>query len=107
MTDPLEITPQEAHRQAEAGEAVLVDVREAWEWEGGSAAGARRISLYDLPARHGELPRDQHVLCICASGNRSRAAAEYLRQAGFQAQSVSGGTMAWQMHRLPVEAVAR
>jgi rhodanese-related sulfurtransferase len=103
MADSTDITPQEAHRQSTAGEAVLVDVREAWEWEGGSAAGARRISLYELPQRQAELPRGQRVLCICASGNRSRAAADYLRQLGFDARSVSGGTTAWQMHRLPLE----
>ena len=104
MTEPsIDITPQQAHLEASEGAGVLVDVREPWEWSGGAAAGAVRISLYDLPQRHAELPRDQRVLCICASGNRSRAAAEYLRQLGYEAMSVSGGTAAWQLHRLPIE----
>lgn len=99
----LDITPQDAHQAAEDGQGIMVDVREAWECAAGSAAGALRIALNDLPRRHSELPREQRVLCICASGNRSRVAAEYLRELGFDAQSVSGGTAAWQLHRLPLE----
>jgi rhodanese-related sulfurtransferase len=99
----IEVTPQEAHFDASEGRGVLVDVREPWEWAAGAAAGAVRLSLRDLPERHAELPRGQRVLCICASGNRSRAAAEYLRAQGYDALSVAGGTIGWQLHRLPID----
>lgn len=99
----LDITPQQAHLDATDGSAVIVDVREPWEWEAGSAAGALRISLHELPGRLDDVPRDRRVHCICASGNRSRVAAEFLRDRGFDATSVSGGTTAWMLHRLPAE----
>ncbi len=100
----IEVTPQDAFALAEAGEGVVVDVREPWEWATGHAAGAVHIALYGLPQRHRELPKERTILCICASGNRSLAAADYLRQLGFDARSVSGGTTLWSLHRLPMEA---
>jgi len=99
----IEVSPLEAHAAQEAGEGVIVDVREGWEWASGHAAGATHIELYGLPARMAELPKDRTILCICASGNRSLSAAEYLRQAGFDARSIAGGTATWSLHRLPIE----
>lgn len=100
---PAELSPLDAYALAEAGEGVVVDVRESWEWEGGHAAGATHIPLNTIPARHGELPKDQTVLVICASGNRSMTAARYLGSLGYDARSVAGGTSAWSLHRLPLE----
>ena len=99
----IEITPAEAHKLVVAGEGNLVDVREPWEWSGGYAQGAALISLQNLPARVNDIGRDQPVLFICASGNRSYQAAEYFRSLGFDARSVAGGTAGWQLHRLPVQ----
>jgi rhodanese-related sulfurtransferase len=42
------------------------------------------------------------VYVICASGNRSLAAADYLIRTGIDARSVAGGTAAWQRAGLPV-----
>lgn len=100
----IEVTPQDAFALTQSGEGVVVDVREPWEWQSGHAAGATHIALYGLPERHPELPRDQTILCICATGNRSLSAAEYLRGLGFDARSVAGGTALWGLHQLPMEA---
>lgn len=100
----VEVTPQDAFALVESGEGIVVDVREPWEWQSGHAAGATHIALYGLPQRYRELPKDQTVLCICASGNRSLMAADYLRQLGYDARSVAGGTTLWSLHRLPMEA---
>lgn len=99
----IEVTPQEAHELITTGEGVLVDVREPWEWASGYASGARLISLANLQAHEADLPDQQPLLFICASGNRSYLAAEYFRSRGFDARSVAGGTAMWQMHRLPVQ----
>lgn len=101
--DRIEVDPKEAHDLVSAGEGVLVDVREPWEWSGGHASGAQLISLGNLQVRERDLPKDLPVLFICASGNRSYQAAQYFRQRGFDARSVAGGTAMWQMHRLPVQ----
>lgn len=98
----IEITPQEAHELASAGEGRLVDVREPWEWDAGYAHGAELIPLHQIPAHVESLRAVQPVFFICASGNRSYQAAEYFRQLGLDARTVAGGTAAWRLHRLPI-----
>ena len=100
----IEVTPQEARAAAQAKTGVIVDVREPWEWSGGYAEGASLISLSNIQARVGELPKDKQVFFICASGSRSYQAADYFRSLGYDARSVAGGTAAWQLHRLPMQA---
>ena len=78
-------------------DAVLIDVREDFEWRMGRADGARHIPLKALPDHLDELPRSAPVYLICATGNRSANAARYLKQAGFERPvNVRGGTVAWQ-----------
>ena len=79
----------------------LLDVREDDEWEAGHAPGAVHIPLGDLPDRVDELP-DEELLVICRSGGRSRRAADWLNQSGFDAYNVDGGMMSWHRAGLPV-----
>lgn len=90
-----EVTPAEAHQRVADGQAILVDVREAWEWQQGHAARARHIPLGDLPGKLSTLPPEKDVMVICASGNRSKQAARHLNAQGLRASSVAGGTRAW------------
>jgi thioredoxin 1 len=84
--------------------AVLIDVRESHEWKAGHARGARHIPLAELPGRLNQLPREAPVYLICATGNRSRNAAAFLRKNGFQHPvNVRGGTAAWHRAGLPIE----
>lgn len=84
--------------------AVLIDVREPWEWAAGRARGARHIPLADLPGSLDSLPREAPIYLICATGRRSHNAAAFLRQAGFARPiNVRGGTEAWQRAGLPIE----
>ncbi|WP_327010696.1 rhodanese-like domain-containing protein [Dactylosporangium sp. NBC_01737] len=80
-----------AHR----GGAMVIDVREPAEYVAGHVPGARPVPMGQLPDRLAELPRTAPVYVICASGNRSLAAADYLARAGVDAWSVAGGTSAW------------
>lgn len=99
-----EVTPAEAHERVVEGHGILIDVREPGEWRSGRAAGARHIPLGQLSTRAAELPKDQPVYVICASGSRSRLAAEMLHKAGFACPiNVNGGTSAWQRSNLPME----
>ena len=82
----------------------LLDVREPWEYEAGHVPGARLIPLAELEDRVSEVPRDQPILAICHSGQRSLAAAGYLLQLGYTTVSnVDGGTAAWIERGYPVE----
>jgi rhodanese-related sulfurtransferase len=99
-----EVTPAEAHERVVSGEGILVDVRDPHEWRGGHPVGARHIPLDELSRRVDELPKERPVYVICASGGRSRVAAEMLQQAGFACPiNVNGGTSAWMRSALPME----
>jgi len=87
---------------AHADGAVVVDVREPSEYVAGHVPGARLIPLGRLPEHLSELPRGERIYVVCASGNRSLAAADFLARAGVDAVSVTGGTGAWQRAGRPV-----
>lgn len=89
-------------RELVAQGALLVDVREAWEWAAGRAPGARHVPLDQLPGRVGELPRDRTVVVVCRSGNRSAHATTMLRGAGVDAVNLDGGLRAWSATGLPL-----
>ena len=88
--------------EAKSGGAFVVDVREPDEYEGGHVPGAHLLPLGELASRAGELPKDQTLYVICATGKRSMMAAEWLSKAGYDAVSVGGGTAAWQQAGHPV-----
>ncbi|HVH65696.1 MAG TPA: rhodanese-like domain-containing protein [Candidatus Acidoferrum sp.] len=81
----------------------VLDVREPWEYAQGHVAEATLIPLGELEQRAKEVPRDQPVLVICQSGQRSLAAAGYLLQLGYRdVMNVDGGTSAWIEEGYPV-----
>jgi len=64
--------------------------------------GAHLIPLAQVPARRGELPSVERVYVVCASGNRSKSATDWLRASGQDAVSVTGGTNGWVAQGRPV-----
>jgi rhodanese-related sulfurtransferase len=85
-----------------AGDALLVDVREAEEFEEERIPGALMapMSLFD-PARFPRIPGMKLVL-VCASGRRSRAAAlQLLREGHARPINMTGGFYAWKEAGLP------
>ena len=87
-----EIDPSEARRRIDAGEAVLVDVRESEEWDAGHAPDALHRPLGDLdPAEFA----GRSVITTCRGGGRGLRAAEALHEAGVEAVSLHGGLRAW------------
>ena len=75
--------------------ATVIDVREPMEYAAGHVPGAVLMPLRSVPEAAAGLPTDQPVYVICASGNRSLQATDFLRQNGIEAYSVAGGTGAW------------
>jgi rhodanese-related sulfurtransferase len=98
-----DVSAEEGHRLVTAG-AVLLDVREADEWDAGHAPEATWIPLGEIPVRVGEIPRDASVVAICRSGSRSRAVAEALLGAGYDVVNVDGGMRAWVVEDFEVVA---
>ena len=98
-----DVSAEEGHRMMTAG-AVLLDVREADEWDAGHAPEATWIPLGEIPARVDEIPRDAPIVAICRSGVRSRTVAEALLGAGYDVVNVDGGMRAWAMEDYEVVA---
>ncbi|HEU5300077.1 MAG TPA: molybdopterin-synthase adenylyltransferase MoeB [bacterium] len=100
----IDVSPEQANRMVESGEAVLIDVRENWEWMTSRIPGARLIPMSELPNRIGEIPTDRPVVVYCAVGQRSAAVVEALRQMGHaRAYNIAGGIVAWMNGQFPVE----
>ena len=95
-----DVTVDQAHRAAQAGQVLLVDVREDHEWAEGHAPGAIHVPLGALAAD--SLPRDRPVVVVCRLGGRSASAAEALAGAGYEVRNTTGGMKAWAQAGLPV-----
>ena len=96
----------EVTRLINSSNAVLVDVRETKEFEGGRLPKAVHIPLSQLDSRSGELAKlkDRPVVAYCMTGNRSSMAAKILARAGFKdIYQLRGGYRAWKDAGLPVE----
>lgn len=76
--------------------AALIDVRESQEWKAGHAPQAIHVPLAKIDTAPRRLSANAQVLVVCASGMRSRTGAKKLRDAGFDAASISGGMTAWE-----------
>lgn len=89
-----DLFPNELDSRRRAG-AALIDVREAGEYRAGHIPGAVNLPLSELPGRETEVPGG--AVLICASGNRSSQAAEYLTALGRPGlMNLMGGTAGWQ-----------
>jgi rhodanese-related sulfurtransferase len=84
--------------------AILLDVREPYEWQAGHAPQARHIALSQVSRRAAELPRGRAVVTVCRSGARSARAAALLARDGREVSNLSGGMHAWARAGLPVVA---
>ncbi len=86
--------------------ALVLDVRDAAEYEKGHMLNARNVPLGELEARAAELEKHKAkpVIVVCDTGNRSGRAAAALRKKGFeQVFTLGGGMGAWQQAGLPLE----
>lgn len=86
--------------------AVVLDVREPSEYAAGHVLNSKLIPLGKLKERMGELEKykEQPIVVVCRSGNRSGTACFLLGKQGFvQAYNLAGGMQAWQKNNLPVE----
>jgi sulfur-carrier protein adenylyltransferase/sulfurtransferase len=97
-SSPDEISVSQAHAllQKRGRPAVLVDVREPWEFDICSVPGSMPVPMRQVPDRMAELPRDVPLLLLCHHGTRSRGVTQFLRAHGFSsATNVAGGIAAW------------
>jgi rhodanese-related sulfurtransferase len=74
------------------GKVELIDIREDYEYKGGSIKSAKNIPIGNLlnqPDKY--LNKDKEYYIMCQSGGRSRKACNTLAKQGFNVTNVSGG----------------
>jgi rhodanese-related sulfurtransferase len=98
-----EADPHTVKRWLDAGEAILIDVREMPEYQRAHIAGAMLVPLSAFDPKR--IPRDGiKVVLQCAVGARSASACAYLQAQGFEnLYNLRGGLQAWSQAGLPIE----
>lgn len=81
----------------------LLDVRTPGEYKEGHVRGAELIPLKELAVKSNRLPKSRAIICICASGSRSNAAARKLVTKGYKVSNMRGGMSRWIRAGLPIK----
>ena len=90
-----EITVQELKSAIDAG-ALVVDVREASEYEEGHVPSAQFVNLSTVADNLDVFRSSNEVFIVCHSGGRSMRACEFLHDQGItNVVNVIGGTSGW------------
>jgi rhodanese-related sulfurtransferase len=111
-----ELMPPEAREEIDAGDAVLIDVRDPERFEAGHLPGAANVPSgesardahqppYAEAVKQAGAAPDQRVILVCGQGNRSARTADALRnEHGFtNVASVIGGAKLWSDLGYPIE----
>lgn len=105
LPDTANLTAQQVAQALDAGEVVVVDVREPYEFVAGHIPGSINLPLsaFDPDA----LPTDgeRQVVLSCQAGVRSQRALDYCRAVGANVHHhLAGGFNAWMQAGLPSES---
>jgi glyoxylase-like metal-dependent hydrolase (beta-lactamase superfamily II)/rhodanese-related sulfurtransferase len=93
------VSPEELCAAQHSGaRPYVLDVRQELEWGWGTVPESTLMFVADVPARLGELPRDEPVWIICSNGHRASIAASWLDRAGIPVRLVgTGGVGEWRV----------
>ena len=98
------IAPGDAVRLVNGG-ALVLDVRDAGEYEAGHIIDARSIPAKEVAQRADSLKKfkEKPVVICCESGFASAGAAKALRARGFsKVATLRGGLRSWRQENLPL-----
>lgn len=101
-----EIGALEATQLINRRDALMLDLREPKDFEGGRVPNAVHLPQSQLASRGHELGKltGRPVIAYCERGQRSRAAGAALTKLGFaEVYTLRGGLRAWSEAGLPVE----
>lgn len=90
------ISPENCKQAIEKNEALIIDVRENYEFENCNI-GFLHIPMGEINERIKEIPSDKKIIVMCQSGRRAEAVANLL-ETEYNLQSVyimEGGITAW------------
>lgn len=102
------ITAQDLKRRLDAGDAVLIDIRETDEHAREHILGARLAPLSAIDAHDFDRDRGRAAVFHCKSGMRTQANAARLMARGFrEAYFLEGGIEAWKAAGFPIHTNKR
>ena len=110
LGEPVEaVSRAELLERVRSGDAVVVDLRPAEEFEAGHIAGAISIPLAELEAHLAELPAGVEIVAYCRGPYCALApqGVALLRGAGRRARRLEDGFPEWRLAGLPVAAGSR
>jgi rhodanese-related sulfurtransferase len=100
----IDVDPKEV--LSTTGQAQLIDVRRPDEYTGelGHVAGAKLLTLDQLPGKMDSLSKDKPIIFICRSGGRSAQATAFALENGFsEVYNMKGGMLLWNEYGLKIE----
>lgn len=87
---------EELKRVLAEGQARVIDVRTAEEYQEGHIPNVPLRPMQELLDWVGELSPTEHYVFICRSGSRSQRVAQYLKANGFEhVANFDGGMLSW------------
>ena len=91
------ISPEQAHKLLQSGEATLIDVRSVEEKTSEHVEGSIDIAWHDLRSRYIELDPQGRYIVMCKGGQRASIAASILKMNGIsRVCNLAGGFLAYQ-----------
>jgi len=103
------ISPQEVKTKLDNKEKIIIiDVRSIEEFDGelGHIPGAILRPIPDITTWSDEFSeqKEQEIVMVCRSGNRSSRATSFLQEQGFSnVRNMSGGMLEWNKLEFPIE----
>ena len=91
-----DVTPEEVNQLRTS--VRMIDVRRPDEWSGefGHIPEAQHLILDALPMQISELDKEETIIFVCRSGNRSAQATQFAKENGFtDVFNMKGGMIAW------------
>lgn len=89
--------PQAAYKKSQAGDAVIIDVREEEEIKEGMIKGAQWFPLSRLKTDSktwkkdfNDLTKNKEIYLYCRSGKRSQESLEILKENGIDSKNIGG-----------------
>jgi rhodanese-related sulfurtransferase len=102
------MSPHDLKRRLDAGDAVLIDIRDSDEHAREHIVGARLAPLSAIDSHDFDRDHDKAAVFHCRSGMRTQANAAKLLARGFrEAYYLDGGIEAWKSAGFPVHANRR
>lgn len=98
-----QLSVHEVTRLLNGGEALVVDLRDAKDYQAGHINGAIHVPFRELAERAAaELDPERTVILVDKLGQQAASAGRQLRRAGFRVSRLRGGMAEWQAQSMPV-----